>query len=230
MRRKKHIPLFLRGLAVGTALLLFFSMDTGERFTAKGPLTPGHEGLDCGACHQPAPGSLRQQAQAGFRHLVGMREEAEYLVSRPVQMEACQRCHERPEDRHPVHRFLEPRFAEAREAIHPENCLSCHREHQGERVRLDAVGQGYCMHCHKDTEVANDPLDVPHRDLIAQDRWETCLQCHDFHGNHRWQVPARMREAIPVEAVKAYLRDAASPYGQKTLTAPDTLPQQDPPR
>jgi hypothetical protein len=132
------------------------------------------------------------------------------LGYRAVTNDACQSCHVRPDDRHPVFRFLEPRFAEARAAIHPEQCASCHREHAGARV---TVADGtYCRQCHSDLDVENDPLDVPHRMLVQTQQWQSCLGCHDYHGNHALKPPTRLRNAIAADAIRAYLRGGASPY------------------
>ena len=64
--------------------------------------------------------------------------------------------------------------------------MSCHREHQGVRVTLTEIG--YCRHCHEETRLKRDPLDVSHEALIKAKEWDSCLGCHDFHGNHRMTV------------------------------------------
>jgi predicted CXXCH cytochrome family protein len=186
-------------------------------------MTPGHEKLACEECHRPAAGSFRQQAQAYTAYLMGDRASHAGLVSLPVDDNSCQGCHDRPTDRHPVYRFLEPRFAAARDSIHPESCMSCHHEHEGERFRLLRIGDGFCRHCHQDTEVKDDPLDVPHEKLFREGRWTTCLTCHDFHGNHDMDVPVRLKEAYNLKDVRSYLLDGPSPYGTKILQAPDAL-------
>jgi hypothetical protein len=58
----------------------------------------------------------------------------------------------------------------------------------------------------------NDPLDVPHSELVAQNRWNTCLQCHDFHGNHIYEVPKLMKDTFSMEIIKSYLKGGDSPY------------------
>jgi hypothetical protein len=109
-----------------------------------------------------------------------------------------------------VFRFLEPRFANARAALHPERCTSCHQEHAGTRVTV--ADAGYCRHCHADLAVEADPLDVSHRQLVQDQRWDTCLGCHDFHGNHGLKSPVRLDAAIPPAAIQSYLDGGASPY------------------
>ena len=45
-----------------------------------------------------------------------------------------------------------------------EFCISCHLEHRGVRVTMADIG--YCRHCHEDTRLKIDPLDVSHEALI----------------------------------------------------------------
>ena len=57
-----------------------------------------------------------------------------------------------------------------------------------------------------------------HATLFADGEWDTCLQCHDFHGNHdlkrgEHEFPVSMDEAFGLEAVRSYLRDGARVYG-----------------
>ena len=71
----------------------------------------------------------------------------------------------------------------------------------------------FCKHCHEDVEIHNDPLDVKHDFLIQTGQWNTCLQCHDFHGNHIFEVPKKMKDTIPQKVVKAYYEGGSDPYG-----------------
>ena len=128
-----------------------------------------------------------------------------------VTNENCLACHERPNDRHPVYRFLEPRFLKAREALSPQFCVSCHAEHKGQRVTRTEID--YCVNCHKKTRLRKDPLDVSHERLIALKRWESCLGCHDFHGNHMMKTAKTVEAIIPAEKIRAYFQGGASPYG-----------------
>ncbi len=199
------------GLVVGAAVVMFLNLPGRERFHAPGPMNTGHATLACESCHQPAAGSIRQQLQTVARQWIGVEAAAVDLGFQQVTNDRCLACHERPDDRHPVFRFLEPRFAEARQQLRPEECSSCHREHAGVRVTLREGT--YCASCHRDTKLENDPIDVPHRDLIANERWETCLGCHDFHGNHAQRAPHRLQDALTVDQVRTYFGGGASPYG-----------------
>jgi hypothetical protein len=175
-------------------------------------MNAGHGELECASCHQPAPGSVRQQIQASTRYLLGLRETPVDFGFRKVENGDCNACHERPFDRHPVFRFNEPRFSDARKAIAPQECASCHREHSGRRV---TVQPGYCRHCHGGLEMKNDPLDVPHATLVRESLWLSCLGCHDFHGNHVMTTPTRLADAISSLRVGRYFEGDASPYSKQ---------------
>ena len=43
-------------------------------------------------------------------------------------------------------------------------------------------------------------------------RWETCLGCHDFHGNHAMKAPRRLGDAIPSDQIQRYFDGGRSPY------------------
>lgn len=166
---------------------------------------------------------MRQQLQAKAAFLVGIREtDTDFLTSPPTDVQ-CQECHSRPNDRHPIYRFLEPRFAEARAAIHPESCMSCHSEHTGERFNTREIGADYCKNCHAETEVNDDPLDISHTELIKAGRWSTCLQCHDFHGSHTYDLPTSMKDTLSLLSVRSYLLDGDTIYGRKSIKAPFEL-------
>jgi len=77
----------------------------------------------------------------------------------------------------------------------------------------------YCRQCHGDLDIDNDPLDVPHRMLVQTQSWETCLGCHDYHGNHALKPPTRLRNAIAPAAIRAYLRGGTSPYPPTIIRA-----------
>ena len=155
---------------------------------------PGHEKLECTDCHQAAPGTLRQQLQAKTKHLLGLRPDGAEFGKHAVGNAACIGCHDNPDDRHPAHRFLEPRFEAARRTLAPQNCVSCHREHTGTRIsRTDAR---FCASCHADTKVKDDPATPTHAALIRDKRWDTCLACHDFHGNHHFEPPRDLKDAL----------------------------------
>lgn len=198
------------GVLVGLAITAWLHAPGQAHLRAPGPMNSGHGDVACESCHREAPGSTRQQLQTVARHWLGRDAKPVDVGFRAVGNAECESCHVRPDDRHPVYRFLEPRFAEARAAIHPEQCTSCHREHAG--VRVTVADGTYCRQCHGDLAVKSDPLDVPHRDLVQTQRWDSCLGCHDFHGNHGMTSPTRIVDAIPPAAIRTYLRGGASPY------------------
>jgi hypothetical protein len=169
----------------------------------------GHEHLECASCHRPAPGTTRQQLQANVRTSLGLRATYVDFGMRAVGNADCRSCHDRPDDRHPVHRFLEPRFADARAALSPQTCTSCHGEHTGRRATVEADA---CKHCHDDLEIANDPVQPTHAALVAAAEWPTCLGCHDFHGNHDATPPTALEAAIPPAMIQRYLAGGADPY------------------
>jgi hypothetical protein len=183
-----------------------------ESLSTPGPMNTGHEELKCTDCHSPERGTLRQQIQGSLDHWRGLRDDIVYVGTRPVESTPCLACHDRPTDRHPIYRFREPRFAEAREEIGADQCLSCHGEHSGVRVTQE---QGFCQTCHDGLEMKNDPIDVPHVDLIAKNNWTSCLTCHDFHGNHIYDVPLRMGDAFTESDVAAYLRGEQVLYSEE---------------
>lgn len=195
------------------AFCIFAVVDMNSaRIGAPGAMTPGHEAVDCNACHLPAAGSLRQQVQANVYHLIGQRQHAAMLGHLPVKALVCHECHIRPNDRHPVYRFQEPRFSEAVKQIDARSCLTCHQEHQGRRI---SAPLDYCSACHEPLRLKNDPLDVPHDVLIEQGNWSSCLTCHDFHGNHIGAPPAQLSAAMSLETVASYFESGKDPYGAK---------------
>jgi len=180
-----------------------------QHWRAPGPMNVGHEQLECGSCHRPAPGTVRQQLQANTRALFGVRAAGVDFGMRRVGNAECRGCHDRPDDRHPSFRFLEPRFAEVRASLGPHECTSCHREHSGRRVTAPV---DLCRHCHDDVRLEHDPLSTPHVELARADAWATCLGCHDFHGNHAMAVPTELDAAAPPESIEAYLAGEAAPW------------------
>ena len=212
VRRRAGIVI---GICLANAALCALFAPGLEYLTAPGAMNTGHEQLDCASCHRPAPGTVRQQIQAGTRFVLGLRETPVDFGFQKVENDDCYACHERPFDRHPVFRFTEPRFSDVRSAIAPQRCASCHREHSGRRVTVEP---GYCRHCHGELEMKNDPLDVPHATLVREGLWLSCLGCHDFHGNHVMKSPSHLAEAIPSLGVGRYFQGDASPYPKELKT------------
>lgn len=211
--RKWQNLAYLTGACLGMAALALNALPVGEWFHAKGPMNTGHERLACTSCHQNAPGSFRQQIQANLRFALGLRQSPADFGRLPVGNGECLACHERPNDRHPVYRFLEPRFSRVRATLQPHHCTSCHAEHQAKRVTLAETG--FCRQCHKDTKLRKDPIDVPHGDLIARKQWDTCLGCHDFHGNHIMRTGDSVDKRTPAEKIRVYFEGGPTPYGTR---------------
>ena len=208
---KNRNKILLAGFILFMMGAFFLFKPETNTFLAKGNMNIGHEELQCAQCHKDAPGTARQQIQRNFKHLIGGNVKKADFGTKPVDNDACISCHNRPNDNHPVHRFNEPKFKDAREAIHPETCTSCHNEHHGERVTFKDTD--YCKNCHKDVKITNDPLDLKHSKLIELELWNTCIQCHDFHGNHIMKVAKSIKDTIPLKMVKDYLNTGKDPYG-----------------
>lgn len=177
----------------------------------------GHEQLECLACHAEAPGTTRQVFQAKAKHALGLRRTGAVLGKEPVGNAACVQCHANPDDRHPPHRFLEPRFEQARTETGAQLCASCHREHS--QARVTAPRANYCASCHAEMKVKDDKVSPTHAQLLLQKRWETCLQCHDYHGNHRAGAPLRLQDAATPDLLHKYLQGGPSPYGPTVVKA-----------
>jgi len=127
-----------------------------------------------------------------------------------VTSEQCLSCHERPNERHPIYRFNEPRFTKIRQTLAVNSCLGCHSEHQNSRVSVSPTA---CSHCHDDLTLKNEPLDIAHEQLVTTQAWESCLGCHDFHGNHQHKPQTLVSNAFETELIKAYFVNGPSPYG-----------------
>lgn len=211
--RKSQHQAYKLGTLVGFIGLVALLSPRFESWHVRGPMNSGHENVKCEFCHLEAPGTTRQQIQANLRYALGQREQLVDFGNQPVTNENCLSCHDRPNDRHPVYRFFEPRFLQARKNLSPQLCISCHTEHKGKRVTLSDTG--YCVNCHKKTKLRHDPLDVPHDRLIVLKLWDSCLGCHDFHGNHIMDVPKTVEQLIDVEKIVTYFQGGPSPYGDE---------------
>ena len=194
-------------------LILLFS-PLAKPYLIGGPMLTGHENLKCIACHKDAPGTLRQQLQANTQYLLGTRDKFTSVGFRPAENKECIHCHARPNDRHPVYRFQEPKYRHVRQATGAHRCASCHREHNAQRISINA---DFCQHCHDELQLKQDPLDVSHQQLVKQERWLSCLTCHDFHGNHDMTVPTKMQQAIQTELIKDYFQRGQNPYPGKPV-------------
>ena len=213
----KYVGLSI-GAVAGILWLAALTFPARSEWVARGPMTVGHERLACADCHLPAAGTLAQQFSANVYHWLGLRRSAPAFGSQDVASGFCLDCHRRPDDRHPISRFLEPHFIDARHALGVHECMGCHMEHQGKRVTLPTIG--ICVHCHEDTALQSDPIAPTHAELVRADEWNTCLRCHDFHGNHPRETPTQLADGIPEATVRAYFDGAPSPYAKtKTMKA-----------
>ena len=199
------------GVIAGIVLFYFFTLESSENYISIGPMNSGHEDLSCITCHTDAKGNLMQQVQANISYAVGVRKNSVDFGSKDVTSDNCLECHDRPNDRHPIYRFSEPRFNDALKNIDATNCITCHSEHHGERVTIDV--SDFCMNCHQDLVLEEDPLDVSHEELIRKTNWSTCIQCHDFHGNHKYEVPSILKDTIPIKTINDYFKGGKDPYG-----------------
>ncbi len=179
---------------------------------AHGPIQLGHSELACADCHWDSTGTVRQQVQANVAFALGNRATAVDFGYQVVTSAQCLHCHERPNERHPIYRFNEPRFAEVRQDINANSCLGCHTEHQDARV---SVTNTVCSHCHQDLKLSNDPLDIAHEQLVEDKHWDTCLGCHDFHGNHAHKAQSHVSEAFNVGVIRSYFKNGDNPYGSE---------------
>lgn len=204
------------GIIIFIFLILVLNLPSADIFHSPGPYNPGHESLKCNDCHNPAPGSFRQQLQSNTKKWLGMRNTSSYVGFEPVQNEDCNKCHARENDMHPSFRFEESRFSKEKIGIAPQLCTSCHLEHKDKRVSLEP---NLCMHCHENLELKKDPLDVSHSELIKTNEWNSCMGCHDFHGNHNWKAPIKLNESISIEEIIEYLDNGPSPYGPVVVKA-----------
>ena len=99
-------------------------------------MNTGHEELNCRDCHIPITGTVAQEFSSNVYYWLGLRESTIGFGSEDVASDSCLECHVRPDDRHPISRFLEQRFAEVRKEFKVYQCITCHTEHQGKRVTL----------------------------------------------------------------------------------------------
>lgn len=217
--RKRQFYGILTGiiLATTTILALIFAKPA-EEYLSIGPMNTGHEGFSCNTCHADAKGNWIQQIQSNSEYSLGMRKKMVDFGSLPADTKKCLACHERDNDRHPTHRFLEPKHQKAIKKIDATNCNTCHTEHNG--IRTTLANGNYCMNCHSKTKVKNDPVDIPHAELFKKGMWSTCLQCHDFHGNHQAPAASLMKDTIPMATIKSYFAGGSDPYkGAKKFKA-----------
>jgi len=193
--RKRQVIGGSIGLVIGILIFVFLSLDSSEEYVSLGPMNTGHEEISCVTCHADAEGNLSQQLQTNLTYMV--------VGTKDVKAKNCLECHDRPNDRHPTYSFTEPRFKDAVKNIDVTTCITCHSEHHGERVTIPKAN--YCFNCHQDLAVEEDPLDISHEELGKLEA--------DFHGNHTYHVPEKMKDTIPLKIIDAYLRGGEDPFG-----------------
>jgi hypothetical protein len=197
------------------ALLSLLMWPDAAWLQAAGKPTPGHENLQCSACHMAAPGELRQQLQASLRYFLGLRESPAPIGNADVANSACYACHERPTEHHPLSLMGELRFLDVQTEHGVHNCTGCHQEHHGVRVTASPT---ICSNCHSDDLVVNDPITPDHAALFASGKWDSCLRCHDFHGNHQmktgdYNYPSTLEQGVASQDVLDHLGAGKSAYG-----------------
>lgn len=208
---RRRLRPIMSALVVSAVTVAVLRTPSNERLSSPGGAADHHGALSCDQCHQAAPGTTRQQIQANLRAWIGLREGGAPLCTDPVDNRDCLACHDNRADAHPVHLFMEPRFEAARSAIHPESCRSCHSEHE---TRLTSITGSFCVHCHEDLELREDPATPTHASLVEAERFDTCLQCHDYHGSHSNETPTRLVDAPPLSTITSYLAgEDVRPYG-----------------
>lgn len=197
-------------LPVAAIGALSIATDNFSEIVAHGKIQQGHSEIDCSGCHTNGQGTIRQQLQANVSYAIGKRASNVNFGYQPVTSDQCLNCHERPNERHPIYRFNEPRFAEVRQKLNVNSCLGCHSEHEDARV---SVSESVCSNCHDDLVLKNDPIDVSHSQLVEDKAWSSCLGCHDFHGNHLRDVQESVVDALNIDVIKLYFKNGTDPYG-----------------
>ena len=218
--RRWQVLGMITGITFSLSLMWSLRQPTNESLLSKGPLTPGHKDLQCSSCHQPAEGSLRQQFQAKAKYFTGFRQTDAELGLMKVENASCLSCHDRPDDHHPVFRFNEPRFAEVRKTLDATQCGTCHTEHTGTVASVPKTS--ICLNCHQDLKIKDDPLEISHEQLIANPMEISCMQCHDYHGNHQMTVVTSIKDTIATQAILDYLRTGIDPYSSEKIIEAST--------
>jgi len=219
--RKKHFQAYLIGFVFSGIIIIVLVLPHFAQLHAHGPMNTGHEKLDCDSCHIFAQGTLRQQLQANARYWLGLRNKPAAMGYEKVENKMCIACHDRPKDNHPVYRFFEPKFRPVRQKIQPQFCGSCHLEHNNKRV---TIGTEFCQFCHDELRIKHDRISPSHAILVKNKKWQSCLGCHDFHGNHKMKLEEKLKNALTLKTINQYFAGAASPYSKhKFYKAKKTL-------
>lgn len=205
---------YIFGIIFSLAVLLFLFLPSSQTYLQNGPMLPGHEDLECFSCHKDEKGTFRQQLQANIQYLLNNRKNVVSVGLRSVENKECIKCHDRPNDRHPVYRFREPKYRKAKSEIEADTCIACHLEHRNKRVTVQI---NFCVHCHSELKLKNDPVDVTHKQLIQDKNWDSCLTCHDYHGNHDMKPEVEIKKGIALPKLKKYFNRDVNPYLGKII-------------
>lgn len=214
MYKNRRTQGYFIGSILSIAVLIFLFLPSSKTYLIKGPLLPGHEKLECNECHKDERGTFRQQIQTNIQYLFNKQNASVSVGLRPVGNSECIKCHDRPNDRHPIYRFREPKYRQIREKIRANTCITCHLEHQNKRI---TVKMGFCMHCHDELNLKNDPIDISHQQLIQDKNWNSCLTCHDFHGNHEMKTEVSLDKGVPLPQLQKYFNRGLNPYPGKII-------------
>lgn len=212
-------------MIIGVFLLIGARNQMGDDFIAIGPMNTGHSDLSCIECHKNEEGNVRQQLQSKAASLFHQSGNSLNFINKSIENKTCTECHSRQDDVHPVHRFNEPKFDQAKQLIQPNKCTSCHMEHYGTRVTK--LEPDYCMHCHGELKIKNDPISPTHEKIISNRSWESCLQCHDYHGNHIRKTPESFADTISKADLKLYFDGGRDPYSIDKREQAKTAPKDD---
>ncbi|MFV1982859.1 MAG: cytochrome c3 family protein [Thiohalomonadales bacterium] len=199
------------GVIIVTLVIISLILPQSKILHANGPSNTGHKNLKCRHCHTIEVGTIRQRLQANIQYLFGQRTKAVSFGLKPVSNEQCIFCHDRPNDRHPVYRFFEPKYKKIQKLIQPQFCISCHIEHSGKRVtsKMD-----FCKNCHSKLKIKKDPVTKTHQKIVLDKDWSSCLGCHDYHGNHRMKVNKIYKNRISKNKLAGYFNSMKSPYSK----------------
>lgn len=210
-KNRKHSRVYITASLISVMVVLVIIYPSNEKLHAHGPMNAGHEELHCVDCHKPAKGTLRQQLQANVKFMFWLRPQIATIGFEKVTNKQCLDCHQRETDNHPIYRFIEPKFAKVRGLLQPQNCSSCHLEHSAKRV---TIKNGFCQHCHKKLSIKKDVLSTTHVSLISDKKWQTCLGCHDYHGNHLMTINKNINTIFSEKTINNYFSGTGSLYSK----------------
>ena len=206
----RKLPL-MAGIFVTVLSVAAMTSPSTEQFLSPGGDNEMHEGMACDQCHETAEGTIRQQVQANVYHWLGSRQHGADFLTQPVESADCEACHPMKENFHPQQKLRKSKYYELDTMLGIRECSGCH-DHHSSSVMQHAMT--LCMHCHEVWGKKPDTTTPTHVELIAQGRWETCLQCHEFHGGHQREKIFLLEDAHKVDTIQNSLHGkSADPYG-----------------